>query len=448
MGRINISVLIVTMRKQFFIHGKPSEGELLSTNLFDGLEERIYKEFFGSSTKPACSPCLVYEIRRWKDVTYSVYSYYRNGKDSFGAGNGYCVLTLIVEGYYSKKCSAIYSLLESVYKDKIQNEFKIIDGSGNYLVRSFKEKGEQLYNIKDIVISHLEEDSLYSIERDYSSIKTTETPECVNLKDVDNNDFYDILLRDGKVFVSSSYKTVAQKREELRIKEEQKLQQNRQKNDHVPTKVTQPKNNANKISSQKQEDDALKIVLNKLEELMSMKTANMAGGFQQDVDNSTNTIVEDIKTSVRTSSPFAWFSVVNCLLLCLCIILLYSNNTQAVQDINVDDITETEVNHDAELKLSESKIDSLNMLVATFRTFANAKIDIKNIKKGAIARDTPCKVSIVDVEGIDQKKGLFIIEGNSAKIEGDQLTGTEKGTVDLVFIYNGVEVKRRTVNVN
>lgn len=436
------------MRKQFFIHGKPSEGEFLSTNLFDGLEERIYKEFFGSSTKPACSPCMVYEIRRWKDVTYSVYSYYRNGKDSFGAGNGYCVLTLIVEGYYSKKCSAIYSLLESVYKEKIQEDFKIIDGSGNYLIRSFKEKGEQLYSIKDIVISHLDEDSLYSIERDYSSIKTTETPECVNLKDVDNNDFYDILLRDGKVFVSSSYKTVAQKREELRIKEEQKLQQNRRKNDYVPTKDAQPQNNANKVSSRKQEDDVLKIVLNKLDELMSMKTANMAGGFQQDVDNSTNTFVENIKTSIRTSSPFAWFSVVNCLLLCLCIILHFSNNTQAVQDNNLDEITEMADNHD-ETKLLESKIDSLNMLVATFRVFTNARIDIKNINQGAIARNTPCKVSIVDIEGIyDQKKGLFKIEGESAKIEGDQLTGTKKGTVDLVYIYDGVEVKRRQVKIN
>lgn len=436
------------MRKQFFIHGKPSEGEFLSTNLFDGLEERIYKEFFGSSTKPACSPCMVYEIRRWKDVTYSVYSYYRNGKDSFGAGNGYCVLTLIVEGYYSKKCSAIYSLLESVYKEKIQEDFKIIDGSENYLIRSFKEKGEQLYSIKDIVISHLDEDSLYSIERDYSSIKTTETPECVNLKDVDNNDFYDILLRDGKVFVSSSYKTVAQKREELRIKEEQKLQQNRRKNDYVPTKDAQPQNNANKVSSRKQEDDVLKIVLNKLDELMSMKTANMAGGFQQDVDNSTNTFVENIKTSIRTSSPFAWFSVVNCLLLCLCIILHFSNNTQAVQDNNLDEITEMADNHD-ETKLLESKIDSLNMLVATFRVFTNARIDIKNINQGAIARNTPCKVSIVDIEGIyDQKKGLFKIEGESAKIEGDQLTGTKKGTVDLVYIYDGVEVKRRQVKIN
>lgn len=448
MGRTNISVLIFTMRKQFFIHGKPSEGELLSTNLFDGLEERIYKEFFGSLTKPACSPCLVYEIRRWKDVTYSVYSYYRNGKDSFGAGNGYCVLSLIVEGYYSKKCSAIYSLLESVYKEKIQEELKIIDGSGNYLVRSFKEKGEQFNNIKDSVISHFDEGSLYSIESDYSSTKTTESPECVNLKDVDNNDFYDILLRDGKVFISSSYKTVAQKKEELRIKEEQKPQQNRRKNDHVPTKDTQPQNNANKVSSRKQEDDVLNIVLNKLDELMPMKTANMAGGFQQDVDNSTNTFVENIKTSIRTSSPFAWFSVVNCLLLCLCIILHFSNNTQTVQDNNVDEITEMADNHD-ETKLLESKIDSLNMLVATFRVFTNARIDIKNINQGAIARNTPCKVSIVDVEGIyDQNKGLFKIEGESAKIEGDQLTGTKTGKFDLIYIYDGVEVKRRPVKVN
>ena len=112
------------------------------------------------------------------------------------------------------------------------------------------------------------------------------------------------------------------------------------------------------------------------------------------------------------------------------------------------DITEMADNHD-ETKLLESKIDSLNMLVATFRAFANARIDIKNINQGAIARNTPCKVSIVDVEGIyDQKKGLFKIEGESAKIEGDQLTGTKKGTVDLVYIYDGVEIKRLPVKIN
>ena len=250
------------------------------------------------------------------------------------------------------------------------------------------------------------------------------------------------------MFVFSSYKTVAQKKEELRIKEEQKPQQNRRKNDHVPTKDTQPQNNANKVSSRKQEDDVLNIVLNKLDELMPMKTANMAGGFQQDVDNSTNSFVENIKTSIRTSSPFAWFSVVNCLLLCLCIILHFSNNTQAVQDNNVDEITEMADNHD-ETKLLESKIDSLNILVATFRVFTNARIDIKNVNQGAIARNTPCKVSIVDVEGIyDQKKGLFKIEGESAKIEGDQLTGTKTGKFDLIYIYDGVEVKRRPVKVN
>ena len=173
----------------------------------------------------------------------------------------------------------------------------------------------------------------------------------------------------------------------------------------------------------------------------------MAGGFQQDVDNSTNTFVENIKTSVRTSSPFAWFSLVNCLLLCLCVILHLSNNTQAVQDNNVDEITEMADNHD-DTKLLESKIDSLNMLVATFRVFTNARIDIKNINKGKIVQNTPYQVSIVDAKGIyDQKKGLFKIEGESAKIKGDQLTGTKNGTVDLVYIYDGVEVKRRPVKV-
>lgn len=34
------------MNKQFYFHGSPSNGENTATNVFDGLEEKVYKDFF------------------------------------------------------------------------------------------------------------------------------------------------------------------------------------------------------------------------------------------------------------------------------------------------------------------------------------------------------------------------------------------------------------------
>ena len=102
-----------------------------------GIEEQIYKEFFSSNLKPSVSPCFVYEIRKWKGVQYSIYSIYNDGKDFFGCGNGYCVVSLIADGYYTEDYDRINNLLTRLYGSLLSGN--ILDTSGKYKVCYLKQ---------------------------------------------------------------------------------------------------------------------------------------------------------------------------------------------------------------------------------------------------------------------------------------------------------------------
>lgn len=192
------------MNKHLFIHGKPLEAESSDRSRFDGLEERLFSEFF-SMSRPSDPECMLFEIRRWKGIMYSVYSYYHDGHDHGNRPNGYCVLTLIVEGFYSLSTPKVYKILSKAYSELIKGSFHWIDDSGRYQITTFSGLNK-VSLIEDFVYGNLHENDFGAITEDITPEQwTKDKPASVNPCDADSEAFKAIIKRDGKVCLSEAY---------------------------------------------------------------------------------------------------------------------------------------------------------------------------------------------------------------------------------------------------
>ena len=199
------------MNKYFFIHGKPYSGETTAQQgMVNGLETQIYNEFFNS--QPSASPCLVVEVRRWRNRYYSIYSYYNDGTDYSNRPNGYCVLTLIVEGHYSICTSKMYELMDFVYTGGLRTVLKFIDEKGHYLINSFAGKEGMMASLANDVYNRLDERDFREIDETFHGPRPLNTPVQYNPKDIDSTSFYGTLRSNGKVCVTSIYPPVEQMR--------------------------------------------------------------------------------------------------------------------------------------------------------------------------------------------------------------------------------------------
>lgn len=207
------------MEAQLIIHGKPTEGELLSVGMFEGLEEKIYADFFGSSTKPAVSPCYVFEIRRWKGVLYSVYSYYSDGKDKYGSGNGYCVVSLVVREKISDEYGKIMTMLHEVYSHILKAQLNVIDGTGKYLVSSLRGSIE-LSMLEKTCQSIMSMVQWRNIPASYTISKADNEPKGLNDTDATNSYVGEIMKKEGKVHISHQFISISERQQKQ--KEEEK----------------------------------------------------------------------------------------------------------------------------------------------------------------------------------------------------------------------------------
>ena len=199
------------MNKYFFIHGKPYSGETTAQqDMVNGLETQIYNEFFNS--QPSASPCLVVEVRRWRNRYYIIYSYYNDGTDYSNRPNGYCVLTLIVEGHYSICTSKMYELMDFVYTGGLRTVLKFIDEKGHYLINSFAGKEGMMASLANDVYNRLDERDFREIDETFHGPRPLNTPVQYNPKDIDSTSFYGTLRSNGKVCVTSIYPPVEQMR--------------------------------------------------------------------------------------------------------------------------------------------------------------------------------------------------------------------------------------------
>lgn len=384
------------MRFEILIHGKPSEAEMIcSGQIGAGIEEQVYKEFFGSNLKPSVSPCFVYEIRKWKGTLYSIYSIYNDGKDSFGSGNGYCVVSLIVDGYFSDDFVRINDLLKQLYSSLLYNN--IIDDSGKYLVRTLKNSVD-LIVLNDIVKDFIGTMRFMPIDTNETFGRPSDNAICLNLKDANPQLVYSGLKEQGRVYVSSKYKSLEQL-------EKERLQ--RQAETEIARKPIMKKtanDEGERIHVDKFDARTLESLSRKIDLLLQRVPADKAGGFPFSNSADERPDTNHVKNSFKGVSIFNWVTVVNCVLLLLCLFRCnpssHNNTDKGYTSATLNDSTrETE---DAPLRFTQNDFsilqrenEELKHVISILENSPEISIDIDGISNGEIKLGKSYKLTLL-----------------------------------------------------
>lgn len=216
------------MKRQFYIHGKPSELETTCKGIFNEFGDRISENFFKRAPDVGDKKtCLICDLRTWRSEKYSVYSFYAKGKDYSNRDNGYCVLTLIVEGMCCKNIKDIYDILRDKYQE-LETRWNIIK-SGKYVVDSFGKVDAK--TISEEVEAQTDRLDYIDIpnEKPKMDFKEPEKfkPRAFNPydEDVDSDTLLKAYMEDGRIYISEEEPTEAEKLaklEEEKKKEEEK----------------------------------------------------------------------------------------------------------------------------------------------------------------------------------------------------------------------------------
>ena len=442
------------MEGQLIIHGKPTEGELLSVKMFDGFEEKVYSDFFSSSTKPTVSPCYVFEIRRWKGVLYSVYSYYHDGRDKYGSGNGYCVVSLIIRENLTLEYDNMMTTLHHIYETILKDKLNIIDGTHKYLVSSLRDYIEPstLEKLYADIASRFE---WRIIPLSYNTSKAIDATSCANIEDATNSYVNNVLKKYGKIFISPKFPSVnEQKRVQDKANERKAL---------LNEKIEQSRSNVSDEDGNNSETDMLvsridkaeaKIIRNVEYLLSTYIPADKAGNFPCSDSEDSSAHGPNHFSLAKLSH---WVTLVNCfMLLGFLFYTCRSNNCYNNEDyIGIDsDSTKVEL-----LKIAQSRIDSLTAECEYFRNIVEIfkqnqwpKIDINNVtndqlKLGGIGTLTLVFNSTVYPN--DKLKGEFIIiEGKEfATLNKNIITPISVGFVTVGYVQEDAILSSRQIEI-
>lgn len=440
------------MNKQFYFHGSPSNGENTATNMFDGLEEKVYKDFFSTNPTNNISPCLVCEIRRWKGKNYSVYTFYCSGRDYANRSNGYCALTLIVEEMYCHSVYELYKLMSVVYEIGLKQNLKYIDNSGRFLINSFYGK-KPLEILKKDFYERLTESSFKEFEKETSITSSASTPLSFNTKDVDSKFFFETLKKDCKVFVSdvipsynermADYQSMAIKKKGLEAQIAKLSVQN-----SVLTKENTGKEKIHtNVSNPLQEDRcSYKEESNFDNELSNncIKTTYSHNSSYTQMPNGNivenETLLQQIQKSIKK-----WFPIIVIFLLLINTFGIFYKNPK-IDDVPVVLRDSTTNSSEENRQKFKHQYDSIKKENSIYKMFTNAEIYIKGItENGEISKGNPYKWDIKDIqEPLDAKKVELRINN---VVASNPYVANTKGIEIWVLYYDGIEVKKRIVTV-
>lgn len=367
-----------------------------------GIEEQIYKEFFSSNLKPSVSPCFVYEIRKWKGVQYSIYSIYNDGKDFFGCGNGYCVVSLIADGYYTEDYDRINNLLTRLYGSLLSGN--ILDASGKYKVCYLKDNID-IYALEEVARGVANTIHFIQIDGNETFGRPSDNAICLNPKDANSELVYSGLKQQGRVNVSSKYKSFEQQ-------ENERLQRQRETERSRTTMKMKPVNNEiEKSLKESSEAKSLDSLSHKIDLLLQRIPAETRGDFSVGNAGNARTAEHDathVKYSFKGVSIFNWITVVNCLLLLLCLFRCntntHDNNEGGYSPVESADSTivsatvspkeSTNTSQDAFSKLQREN-EELKQIVSVIGNDHGISIDIDGISKSKMLKDKPYGLTLI-----------------------------------------------------
>lgn len=440
------------MEKQFFIHGKPSSGESTGTNVFDGLGERITEEVFKNSQQMG-TPCLKCEIRKWKQSSYCVFTYFRNGLDSYGSQNGFCALTIIVKDYYCIKVVSIYNLLEFIYKSGLQDTLHCIDQTGKYLINSYKDV-PLLSALPNDVFARLDDSLFRPIDQSFRSNIGAERYGLFHPIDADSEAFFSGLKEDGVVIVSPTFKSNSDKIEQLQNEVEgvSRLQSEnvllKKTTDELQQKLSEIKeksrnnrpvplpDNSGYIRELEQENQSLKRALEQLQKKDIAKPS-------QDVNNVADWIVKSVK-------PTDWMHFINFALICVCLLGVFkcTHDEKPVDPSEATEAVYTNQSDDDEARNND--MDSLKNIMTQIKTLSDSQI-IHSGLNPAIRKNDQVVLSLsIAPNNYNHNQlewDIDVIPPAEAEIKQDTLTGIKSGHVIVKCKYSGIIVNLRDIEI-
>ena len=440
------------MNKHFFVHGKPSEAESSDRRHFDGLEEKLFDEFF-SSSKPSDAECMLFEIRRWKGILYSVYTYYRDGRDHANRPNGYCALTLIVEGHYSLRTIHVYDLLANCYEKVIQSTLQWINSSGKYQIGSFKDQ-TRISELGDYVYSGLNESLFEEIDESVAPKEWTKGPRQVNICDADSMAFWSIIQKDGRVLLSTSYPSVRQK-----LKDSDGLQQLQKRlniltQQYETLKLEHEKLQADRSGTSRApipdagNQSLLLSEIRRLQQQIRSLSSDMARECRGQSTKPVEKVLEQGKDFFRKTSVFPWIHVVN---------FFFLLGISCLMVMNADEKkTENTPPSEAEAEVEQNQQTSEKPAPLTFEQsmiFSDLRIDFGN---ETVVCDTIRQARALTLqfrEGVKvsphfqlhQPKGDWIVKGAESTKQNDTtyIYNVKKDSLVVEFVYKGTTVLSR-----
>lgn len=437
------------MNKQFFFHGSPSNGESTATSIFDGLEEKVYKDFFSNNPTNHISPCLVCEIRRWKGKNYSVYTFYCSGHDYANRPNGYCALTLIVEEMYCRSVYDLYKLMSVVYEIGLKQSLKYIDNSGRFLINSFYGK-KPLDILKNDFYERLSISSFKNFEKEINITSSVTAPLSFNTKDIDSEFFFETLKNDCKVFVSDlipSYNERMEEYQSLVIKKqglEAQIAKLSEQNSTLLKGDTGLVETHTNVSNHKQDNNSRYIEKPNSDRNLTnngIKTDNSQRSSNGQItdDARDEKLLLQILKGIKKLFPI------------IVIILLSINTfgifhkTSKIDNFAILEDSTSNISNDNHLNLKQ-QYDSLKNENAIYKMFTNAEICIEGITtNGEIKQGDSYRWNIKEPQGhLDAKKVELRINN---VIASNPYVANVKGIEFWVLYYDGIEVKKKIVTV-
>ena len=199
----------MVMSFEFLIHGKPNNFDSWGIKSYDSLEEKVFKEYFDQKEYlPECGHIV--EIRSWKDVFYSIYTFVERVKDT-SKRPSYCAVTLIFKGVYCRKSSDLFDLLNEVYDKKLVREANIIDSNHVFQINWYNDASSALRTIEKLTVDCINSQFQGLFEEiDGSFTKATSSftsTTRINPKDCDSESFFDVLRKEGRIIVTESAPT-------------------------------------------------------------------------------------------------------------------------------------------------------------------------------------------------------------------------------------------------
>lgn len=318
-----------------FYHGKlrdtyrfPQKVEA-NDDFLEKIKEETFRESTTYSRISDRKPLMIASLRKWREKTFSVFTYFISSFDAANRPGGYLATTIIIQDYLVSDRNKLYSIFEEVLT-KLQLEQVL--GSNRILIENFDEKKSFFASLMDDIISCISNVCGPFIPiPEYS--KDGE-PSAFNVEDCNDDAFLKALKASGVSYVSKNFISMKENNE-YKKKYEDALATIQQ----LKKKVADQANSAASNTDKREKENARIFKLQS--ENAELKEQNATLGKQIDdvvavistvdkkVQGTKDIVVKSAKKVIDNDSPWIKLSIVfpliNTILLAILLYLVSSN---------------------------------------------------------------------------------------------------------------------------